>query len=143
MLGQSQIYRAIAELAYAIAMVDGELQLEERLEFLDTIEKEWGDDSWIAESRFELLGNEVSPTIEHAYNNALFVVKRNHVALNDQLKAQLFLLIERVAQAYAGTSQAESFVIERFRRDLNALQADPNYESPGLKGLEALRKKAK
>jgi uncharacterized tellurite resistance protein B-like protein len=116
-----ELYRAIAVLAYAMAMVDGELQAAEKKAFMSIIEKELGDDAWVAESRFELLESNLTPTIEHAYNYTLFVINKYKHLVNAQMKGQFIRVMEKIAKAHDGTSQAEEFVIERFKRDINNL----------------------
>lgn len=116
-----ELYRAIAVLAYAMAMVDGELQETEKKAFLNIINKELGEDAWVASSRFELLEENLTPTIEHAYNYALFAINKYKHLVDNKLKDQFINVVEKVAKAHEGTSQAEEFVIERFKRDLNAI----------------------
>lgn len=116
-----ELYRAIAVLAYAIAMVDGELQPSEKEAFMLIINKELGDDAWVAESRFELLEESLMPTIEHSYNYAMFVLNKYKHLVDKPMKDRFVRVVEKVATAHDGTSQAEEFVIERFKRDIAAL----------------------
>ena len=118
---KENLYRALAGLAYAIAMCDGSLQASEKAAFLKTISEDLGEDYWIAESRFELLENETTPSIESAYNNTLFVIRRNKMAFDEAIKKRYMRVIKDVAEAYAGTEDAEEFIIERFKMDLREM----------------------
>lgn len=115
---RNNIIRALAGLSYAIAMCDGELQESERKIFKETMEEELGDDFWIAESRFDLLENETTPSIENAYNHALFTIKRNRSAFSDDMKDTFVRTLDRVAEAYKGTEDSEEFIIGRLKQDL-------------------------
>jgi len=71
-----EIYRAIAEMAYVIAKADKGLSAEERMAFNQIVEEELQLNSWIAQSRFELLDEVTQPTIDVAYNEALHDLKQ-------------------------------------------------------------------
>ena len=112
------LYRVLAELAYAIALSDGKLQESERRTFYNIIEEDLGDYFLIAKDRFELLENETTPTIDNAYNHTLFTIKQNRQYFDEEVKQKFIRVIKDVANAYAGTVDAEEFIINRFQRDI-------------------------
>lgn len=118
---RDQLYRALATLSYAIAKCDGVLHHVERETFKQTIAEELGDDYWIAESRFELLENETTPSIDTAYNQVMFTIKQNKEIFTPELKSKFIAVIGRIADAYKGTSEVEDFIIRRFKSDLREL----------------------
>ena len=71
-----EIYRAIAEMAYVIAKADKGLSADERMAFNNIVEEELQLNSWIAQSRFELLDEVTQPSIDQAYNEALHDLKK-------------------------------------------------------------------
>src|SRR5690606_515265 len=71
-----EIYRSIAEVAYVIAKADKGLSSTERIAFNTIIQEELEYDSWVAQSRFELLDEVTNPSLEEAYRDAMIDLKR-------------------------------------------------------------------
>lgn len=119
MFEKREIYRAIGELAYIIAKVDG-LRLEEKKAFMEVVEEELKFDAWAAESRFEILDEKVHPTLEHAYNEALHEFKLYKDHLTPELKAKTLKVLKKVAET-CGKSEMKDFIIDRLEHDLKSL----------------------
>ena len=113
-----EIYRAIAELAYAIGKVDGKLQDSEKKAFKEIIIEEFDLESWPAESRFDILDASVRPKVEHAFNGAISTIKQQQSNFGPDIKNACIRVLERVADAHKGTEEMEMFFIERFKKEV-------------------------
>lgn len=116
-----EIYRAIAEMAYVIAKADKGLSAEERMAFNQIVEEELQLNSWIAQSRFELLDEVTQPTIDVAYNEALHDLKKYREFLTEDLKQRALRVVMRVAESCSGYSEKERLIIDRLKSDLNTI----------------------
>lgn len=116
-----EIYRAIAEMAYVIAKADKGLSAEERMAFNQIVEEELQLNSWIAQSRFELLDEITQPSIDVAYNEALHDLKRYRDHLSEDLKQRAIRVVTRVAESCSGYSEKERLIIDRLKSDLNTI----------------------
>jgi tellurite resistance protein len=114
-----EILRAIAEIAYVIAKADRGLSSEERIAFNRIIEKELDYESWVAQSRFELLDEITHPTIEKAYNEAIRDLRKYKAQFTPELKEKALRVFQQVADACSGFSEREAFIIDRFKSDLH------------------------
>ena len=117
MLNKLEIYRAIGELAYLVAKAGDGLKLEEKKAFFEIIEKELKFDAWSAESRFEILDEKLHPTLEHAYNEALFELRTHKSQLTPELKNTAVKVAKTVAEV-CGKSEVKDFIIDRLEKDL-------------------------
>ena len=120
MFEKREIYRAIGELAYVIAIARKGLQLEEKKAFFDIIEKELNYNAWAAESRFEILDEKIHPTIDHAYNEAIHEFKLYKAHLTPELKEITLRVVESVANTFEKTDIQE-FIIDRLKNDLKSI----------------------
>lgn len=118
------LYRALAELAYTIALSDGTLQESERQAFLASIQKKLGEDYWIAESRFEILEESVQPSLDSAYNYTLLTLRRNWRQFSEELRDRFLEVMDEVSQAYQGKSPEEEEILSRFKNDLLVLEQE-------------------
>ena len=116
-----EIYRAIAEVAYVVAKADKGLSAEERMAFRKIIEQELDYESWVAQSRFELLDEVTQPSLDKAYNEAINDFKKYRGNLTQELKEKAIAVFTKVAEACGGFSEKERFVIDRFKQDLQEL----------------------
>lgn len=116
-----EIYRAIAEMAYVIAKADKGLSAEERMTFHKIVEEELDFNSWVAQSRFELLDEVTQPSIDIAYNEALHDLKKYREHLTDELKQKAIRVLQKVAEACSGYSEKERLIIDRFKSDLKTI----------------------
>lgn len=120
-IARREIYRAIGELSYVVAKADHGLSAEEKAAFYRIAREELDFDSWAAESRFELLDEVVQPSIDRAYNEALHELRKYSEAMTDDLKQKAMTVLQRVAATCQGLSAKETFVLDRFRKDLQSL----------------------
>jgi uncharacterized tellurite resistance protein B-like protein len=116
-----ELYRCIAEMAYVIAKTDKGLSARERIAFNTIIKEELEFDSWAAESRFELLDEVIEPSIDKAYNEAMHDFKKYKSHLTPELKEKTLRVMRKVAEACSGFSDNEALIIDRVKKDLDAL----------------------
>lgn len=116
-----EIYRAIGELAYVVAKADRGLTSAEREAFFRIANEELEYDSWAAQSRFELLDEVTQPSIDRAYNDAMHELRKYSEHLTPELKDKALIVLQRVAASCDGLSAHETFVLDRFRKDLQSL----------------------
>jgi uncharacterized tellurite resistance protein B-like protein len=116
-----EILRAIAEMAYVIAKADKGLSAEERIAFNSIIQEELDYDSWVAQSRFELLDEITQPTIDKAYNEAINDFRKYKNYLTPELREKALRVFTKVAEACSGLSSNEQFIIDRFKHDLKEM----------------------
>ena len=115
---ETNLYRAIAELGYTIAKADDVLEPEEAKAFYRIIQQELGEEArHIAESRFDILESHLSPSVDEAYNHAMYVIKRNKSALDEDMIEKFKNVIMEVAQV-AGICKEEKAIIDKFQRDI-------------------------
>lgn len=116
-----EIYRSIAEVAYVIAKSDKGLSPTERMAFTDIIKEELEYDSWVAQSRFELLDEVTNPSLEEAYKDAMNDFKKYKSHLTPELKEIAKRVVRRVADSCCGFSPKEAMILGRFENDLAEL----------------------
>lgn len=120
-LEQQALYRALAELAYVIALADTIVENEERDAFYTSVEQEIGNEAkYIVKSRFEILDEYTSPEIKHAYNNVIHTIKQNKSALNEDMIEKFMEVMKQVAQV-SGICEEEQVYINKFRQDVLAI----------------------
>ena len=61
--------QALAELAYSIALADGELEKKEKEAFNKIIETEMGKSAWSAKNRFAILDERITPNPNNSGSN--------------------------------------------------------------------------
>jgi hypothetical protein len=116
-----EIYRAFAKIAYAVAKTDKGLSADEKIAFNLIAEQDLEPNSWIAQSRFELLDVVTQSTIDIAYNEALCDLKKYREHLTEQLKEKAIRVLKRVTASCSGYSEKERLIIDRFTNDLTIL----------------------
>lgn len=116
-----EIYRAIGELSYVVAKADRGLSAEEKKAFYEIVSEELEYESWAAISRFELLDEVTQPGIDKAYNEALHELRKYSSSMTDELKQKAMTVLQRVAASCEGLNARETFVLDRFRKDLQSL----------------------
>lgn len=115
------LVQALAELAYSIALADGELEDKEKKAFNEIINSELGKSAWSAKNRFAILEERISPNIEQSYKFAMFAIKTNKKDFSDDLKRKYINVIERVANSSEGLRSEEKELIERFKKDIELI----------------------
>lgn len=116
-----EIIRAIAEMAYVIAKSEHGISSEERLAFYKIIDEEMGTDSWIAQSHFELLDEVTLPSLDKAYNAAMFELRKHKGHFTPDLKTKSLRVLQRVADSFGGFGENEAFILDRFKKDIQHL----------------------
>ena len=111
------LVQALAELAYSIALADGELELNEKKAFNEIIDSELGKSAWSAKNRFSFLEERLAPNIEQSYKIAMFAIKTNKKDFSPELKKKFINVIERIADSVEGLRSEEKQIIERFKKD--------------------------
>jgi uncharacterized tellurite resistance protein B-like protein len=115
------LVQALAELAYSIALADGELESDEKKAFNEIIESELGRSAWSAKNRFAILEERITPNIEQSYKFAMFAIKTNKKDFSADLKQKFINVIERIADSVEGLRSEEKEIIERFKRDIELI----------------------
>ena len=113
--------QALAELAYSIALADGELELNEKKAFNEIIDSELGKSAWSAKNRFSFLEERLAPNIEQSYKIAMFAIKTNKKDFSPELKKKFINVIERIADSVEGLRSEEKQIIERFKKDIELI----------------------
>jgi uncharacterized tellurite resistance protein B-like protein len=129
MTPQENLHFAIGQLAYAIACADGDIQKEEQQKFKELVSEGLSKnhpDFEISEIIFQILEKENPHTnIETAYKWAMKEVRMNSRYLSPALKETFINVMEMVAKAYPPVTNAESNLLERFKKDIADINGDP------------------
>jgi uncharacterized tellurite resistance protein B-like protein len=129
MTPQENLHFAIGQLAYATACADGNIQKEERKKFRDIVvaglsSKDYDFD--ISDIIFHILEKEIPHTnTETAYKWAMKEIRVNSRYLSPTLKETFINVMEMVAKAYPPVTNAESNLLERFKKDIADINGDP------------------
>jgi uncharacterized tellurite resistance protein B-like protein len=115
------LVQALAELAYSIALADGELDTKEKKAFHEIIQSELGKSSWSAKNRFSILEERIAPNIDQSYKFAMFAIKTNKKDFSPELKQKFINVIERIAGSVEGLRTGEKEIIERFKKDIELI----------------------
>lgn len=116
-----EILRAIAEMAYVIAKAEHGISSEERIAFFNIVAKELGDDSWVAQSHFELLDEVTHPSLDKAYNAALFELQKHKGKFTPELKEKALSITKQIAESFGGLGENEAFILDRLKKDIQHL----------------------
>ncbi len=117
------LYYALGELAYSVAMADGEVQLEEGKKVHDLLVEEAQKRNFeydITEIIFKILEKQkldMATTLAWAKKE----MELGSHKLTDDLKKEFIAFVEGVAKAYPPYTEKERAVVEEFRDFLNAL----------------------
>lgn len=123
------LYYAIGELAYAVACADGQVQKEERKKFHDLVESELQNhhpDFDISDIIFKLMDKDRFDC-ETTYQWAMDEIKLNSHYLSPELKKIFIRVMEKVAIAFPPVTTSEKNLIDRFKKDIAAINGDPVY----------------
>ncbi len=119
--GNTKLIEALASLAYSIAKADGDIQSSEKRLFKNILKKEFNEDAWIAEQRFDLLDSAITPSIDTAYTNALNAIKDNIGLFNEEMSRKFLNVVEGIAEAFEGTEDIEDKLLKKMRADFKTL----------------------
>ncbi len=115
------LVQALAELAYSIAMANGEMEENEKKAFNEIIDSELGKSAWSAKNRFAILEERVTPNMEQSYKIAMFAIKSNKKNFTPELKQKFINVLERIAYSVDGTRSEERAIVERFKKDIELI----------------------
>lgn len=129
MTALENLYYAIGELAYAIALADGEIQKEERLKFHNLVEAELRCKDYnfnVSDIIFQIIDKDKT-SLQDAYDSAMKQIQVNSHYLSPELKATFIKVMEKVAKAYKPVTINEQNLIEKFKKDIEPITGDPVY----------------
>lgn len=114
----ADLYMGLGSVAYALAKVDGRIQLAE----MQTVKEQLASvpHGELALYAFFLREN-CDETVEEAYAFAMRRFANNRKALTETVKKQFINILMQIAEAHDETSRKEQELIKRFRRDLRRL----------------------
>ncbi|NJN25017.1 MAG: hypothetical protein HC819_03040 [Cyclobacteriaceae bacterium] len=115
------LVQALAELAYSIALADGELEEKEKKAFNQIIESELGKSAWTAKNRFAILEERITPNVEQSYKFAMFAIKMNKKDFSPAMKQKYINVIERIAASIEGLRNTEKTLIDRFKKEVEMI----------------------
>ena len=120
---KTELYEALAELTYAIAMADGSIQPEEKRRFRSIIRQELKEDAWIAESRFNILNSAISPSLDKAYQKAIQILERRQNFFDENMEKIFLTVVQKVADSFGGEDESETDIIDRLKADIEKIRA--------------------
>lgn len=123
------LHYAIGELAYAVANADGKVQKEEKEKFQSMVAAELRCKDYdfnVSDIIFQIMEKDRS-SVKDAYNGAMAQIRINSHYLSPELKTTFIKVMEKVAKAYPPTTNEESDLIERFKKDIEPIIGDPVY----------------
>jgi hypothetical protein len=123
------LYYAIGELAYAIAISDGIIQQKEREKFYAIVEAELRCKKYdfdIAKIIFQIMSKDEINS-EDSYNRAMHQIRLNSHYLSPELKKTFIAVIEKVARAFKPVTLEEFEMIVRFKNEIKLINGDPVY----------------
>lgn len=119
-VAQHNLYRAIAELAYVVALADKVLMIEEKEAFYEVVQEELGDASWLAEGRFNILNEESLPPLNEAYNSVMHFIRQNKDSLDRAMIDKFKRIITKVA-GVADVVKEEKVILDCFEVDIEEI----------------------
>lgn len=121
-MSKRSIFKAMGSLAYAIAVADGEIQLEEKKAIRKLALNEFDlsdiDNAWITNMFEELEDKDIN--LEEAYQYAMDTLESNRFAFDfdEEMKRKCIKFIERTADSFDGIDINERQIIARLKKDL-------------------------
>jgi len=125
------LYYALGEIAYAVAMADGRIQNDEIKKLHGILESELqvpADSFSVADIIFHIMDKD-HVDAETAYTNAMNQIRLNSQYLSPELKLSFLHVAEKVAQSFPPRLRSEKNMIARFRKDISAVTGDPVFYS--------------
>ncbi len=112
------LYLGLGSLLYALAKIDGRVQIDEMQLVREILAKEpFGDLTLFG----FMLREDYGETPEEAYRFAIRRFTNNRHCFDDALKKHFVALLTRVAEAHDDISRKEDDLIQQFRRDLRKI----------------------
>ncbi len=123
------LHYAIGELAYAVARADGSVQKEEKKIFHDIVEAELRCKDYafnISDIIFQIMDRDKTDSAT-TYKWAMDEIKLNSHYLSPELKKTFIRVMEKVANAFPPVTVSERNLIDRFKKEIAAINGDPVY----------------
>lgn len=127
MTPRENLYYAMGEVAYAVAMADGRIQKDETKKLHDILSAElspMNEGIDIAEIIFQVLNKDLTDA-ETAYEAALHQIKLYSHYVSPEMKLNFLHVAEKVSKAFPPALRAEKKMIARFREDIANVHGDP------------------
>ena len=122
------LFYALGEFAFAVALADGKIQKEENDELHNILAQEFKNQEYdYSEIIFEILRKDELGKVQDTYNWALKELKLNSHYLSPEMKQKFVRVIEKVAEVFPPTTLEEAAIIEKFKQDIGKLKGDPIY----------------
>lgn len=121
--GIEKIYYALGELAYLVALADGDVQNSEtdKIHAIVVNELKKHNPSFeYSEVIFSVLNGE-KQNLDFVYDSAIYELKSASNYLTDDLKQQIISVLTKVAEAYHHVTLGEHEMIEKVHRELNKM----------------------
>lgn len=121
------LYMAVGELAYAVAMTDGKLQPDERQKFQEIVTKglnQGNRDLDIADIIFKIMSKDKTNASD-AYDQAIKEIHLNSHYVSPQMKSTFISVMADIAKAYLPVTAAEHQMIEKFKSEITGISGDP------------------
>lgn len=121
------LHYAIGELAYTVAFSDGKVQKEEREKFQDIVAAEMKHKDYnfdVSDIIFQILQKEKVDS-DTVYDWAMKEIKLNSQYVSPELKSTFVNVMEKVAAAFPPVTAVEKNIIEKFKKDISAVEGDP------------------
>lgn len=119
-IAQHNLYRAIAELAYVVALADKVLMIEEKEAFYEVVQEELGEASWLAAGRFNILDEQHLPPLNEAYNSVMHFIRQNKDSLDRSMIDKFKRIITKVA-GVADIVKEEKVILDCFEVDIEEI----------------------
>lgn len=121
------LHMAIGQLAFAVAFADGKVQKSEREKFHNIVTDELKNKDYsfdVSDVVFQIMEKDKMDS-NTVYEWALKEIKTNGNYLSPDLKTKFIAVMEKVAAAYPPVTSSESGIINRFKKDMEAIHGDP------------------
>lgn len=125
------LYYALGELAYAVAMADGRIQKDEEKKLHGILQSELNvpeDTVSVADIIFHIMSKDHADA-EEAYESAMNQIRLNSHYLSPEMKLGFLRVAEKVSQAFPPRMRSEKNMIARFRQDISSVTGDPVFYS--------------
>jgi uncharacterized tellurite resistance protein B-like protein len=123
------LYYAIGQIAYAVAICDGKVESSERKKFHDIVEEELKKNHYsfdISSIIFQVLDRDHMSAAD-SYSWAMKQIRLNSHYLSPELKSTFIKVIEKIALAFPPVTEEEKKLIADFKKDIRLLNGDPAY----------------
>lgn len=117
------LFYGFGEVAYSVAMVDGDVQREEYTKFHELIEKgvkEYSIDLEYADLIFQILDHQHARA-NFAYETGIEAMELGSHHLTSELKVAFLEIVGDIANAFIPVTEDEAAIVARFAQDLDKM----------------------